>query len=609
MKQNTKKETTMTLSKSLTIMGLCLLASSKEILANSKKKRKCHKYELVNVALNSRVQADPNCVLTKVQQGTIDFTKLPYWNYVSANFEPCIAVNPIDPQNIIITTQVARPFRNIPILYTLDGGKHWQSVSIPNSRCSAPVVDQATNDFGQASDPWVTFDKNGNAYASTLGVNGIYNEDGSFTGIYVNSGVLVFKSTDKGQSWNAPLRAFFSNDANAFPDKPAIYGSTVESETVYLVYHFPSSSQDETAVVTVFQRSTDGANFFEDPIIFEYNDIIVNGQQIPPVYIWGGAATTLPDGTLLVTARNSLFDTNEDIGFGPGHNEQILVNRSTDGGKTFGSTIVALPDATQTFAYDAPNNYFVRDTAVWHDIAVNNCNGYVYIATQDSTFNQNSEPDGFEFLGAGSVIIMSKDGGLTWSEKIPVNPTTTDSQAYMATVAVLKDGTVGVFYYTDRNHDYTGDDGSEFLQQDVYLSLFDKDLNYLGEKRVTPNSFNLRKAPVLSFLGVPSYYIGDYIKCATDGNDFLVPLPIPKSHEAGFPLPAAPDEYTVVFDQQYTKFARVSPNLDSIHEKKQLQTNSNEKSTQPLLKKEKTHAKESIKKDRTRANHKRGRLS
>lgn len=522
------------------------LLSAGQVFAG-KASHKCTNKNLLNdIALNGRVQANPNCVLTKEQAETgFNIKETPRYNYLSFNFEPCIAVNPTDPDNMIATTHVSSLSREVPIFYTLNGGRTWQWVEIPNGRCQAPVVDGALNDFGTCSDPWVTFDKCGNAYATFPAANFLFTETSSTT---LDTGALVFKSTDKGQSWNAPLRPYYAFGRANLPDKPAIYGSTQERDTVFLTYH------NDSATVTTYQRSIDGGNFFEDPIVFRYEDV-----PLPKVFVWGAAVTTLPNGNVVLSVRNSLLDTNLDIGYGPGHNEQIYINISNDGGKTFGPTIIALPDATQCFADDRPNGYAVRDTAVWHDIALNSDNGYLYIVTQDSSFYPFGEPDGFEFLGAGSVIIMSKDGGLTWSEKIPVNPTSTDFQAYMATVAVLKDGTVGVFYYTDRNHTYEGDNGSEFLQTDCYLSLFDKDLNYLGEKRVTPESFNLRRAPVSPFVGLATYQIGDYQKCGSTGKEFVCPLSIPKSDVApGFPLPPTVDEYTEITDRQFTKFARVA---------------------------------------------------
>jgi len=504
---------------------------------------------LTIVSKDSKIQASPNCMLIKDQEG-IDLTQFPQYNYLGFNFEPCIAVNPKDKNNIIGYTAVQLGgSRNIEcsVFYTLDGGKTWSTVTLNLGRCMKPTLEGSITDIGSGGDPWVTFDKDGFAYVSYLAFDRVINpETGSPTGPPINSSVLILKSTDKGRSWDAPVRVNYAEGFNppAIGDKPGVFGN-LKTNGLYLTYH------DQVSVTTI-HRSIDGGNFFEDPTVLQYLD-----TPYSPYFIWGSNIVNLRDGTVILAVRNSIFDTELDIGFGPGNNEQIYINRSTDNGATFGPTITALPDSRGTVAYDAPNGYIVRDAVLWVDIAVNKCNDYLYATVQDSRFNPNSVPDGFEFLGAGSVIIMSTDGGFTWSSPVPINPTTTEFQAYMPSVSVAKNGTVGVFYYTDRNHNYEGDDGSEILETDVYVSLFDKNLTYLGEKHVT--QFNLRKAPVLPAFGFNAYYIGDYSKSQSVHNDFASLLPIANSDgSGGFPLPGAPGEYTELSETQFSKFARVS---------------------------------------------------
>ena len=507
--------------------------------------RKCRDVFISDIALNGRVLANPNCRLIPEQQGIINLLTAPVYDYFADNFEPIVAVNPKDPNNIIAADFVVNLRRETPVFYSLDGGKTWQWVNVPANQCMQTIPEGAINDFGSSGDPWVSFGKDGDAYFSIGTSNRLFRPNGTVLRI-LGGAVLIFKSTDKGQSWNAPVSLAFN--PIQFPDKPAIFASPLITDLIHVVYH------EIGLISTTYQRSVDGGNLWLSPIVLTYDDV-----DYPKVFIWGANVATLPDKTVIVSVRNSIFDTALDIGFGPGQNEAIYINRSFDNGASFGPTIVAIQSLTQTIAWDPVTEYIIHDTSIWHDIDVNKCNGYLYIIAQDSTFYTGpSLNDGFEFLGAGTIIIMSKDGGVTWSKKIPINPTSTDKQAYMATVTVLDNGIVCVPYYTDRNQNYEGDDGTGPLNTDVFISLFDKNLNFIGEKRVTENSFDMRKFNAEIFIGYPAFAVGDYLKCDSICNDVLIPLIIGNQDQVGtFPRPPTVPVHTIIRDSQYLKFARV----------------------------------------------------
>ena len=52
----------------------------------------------------------------------------------------------------------------------------------------------------------------------------------------------------------------------------------------------------------------------------------------------------------------------------------------------------------------------------------------------------------------------------------------------------------------------------------MHLSLFDEGLNYLGERRLTAASFDLRQ---MVLTGPRGYFPGDYVGLSTTGTDFV----------------------------------------------------------------------------------------
>ena len=81
------------------------------------------------------------------------------------------------------------------------------------------------------------------------------------------------------------------------------------------------------------------------------------------------------------------------------------------------------------------------------DIAAGVTAGRVYAAWQDGSFS--GPPRGKEH--AGIAFSQSLDGGLTWTTKIQINQVPA-TQAFIPSVAVAADGTVGVTYYDFRNN-------------------------------------------------------------------------------------------------------------------------------------------------------------
>ena len=184
---------------------------------------------------------------------------------------------------------------------------------------------------------------------------------------------------------------------------------------------------------------------------------------------------------------------------------------------------------------DPDTEIVVQAVAEDIDVALNNCRNKIYLVTLDPRFNSTG--------GAGVTIIMSNDGGKTWSDPVPVNPNTLDVQTFLPSVAVLEDGTVGVMFYDFRFFK----SGDISLKTDVWLALFDENLtHWLGEIRLTDESFDSRQ--FLRRVAPGSIYdnalfIGDYVKMIAYKNTFLSSFCISNPPYGVGPAPPANKEF------------------------------------------------------------------
>lgn len=142
-------------------------------------------------------------------------------NPQTAFVEPVVAVNPEDPDHIIVAA-ISMPTEvfdgwwdswRVQVLVSTDAGKNWKQVRLP--------------DFTTFSgDPWLYWDKRENLYLSVLAENLERNDD-SFK-------PYLFHSEDGGFSWSKPKRVIFNEDKTF--DHPVIAGRSDEpGQPLYIV--------------------------------------------------------------------------------------------------------------------------------------------------------------------------------------------------------------------------------------------------------------------------------------------------------------------------------------------------------------------------------------
>ena len=427
--------------------------------------------------------------------------------YRNSETEPHLAVNPTNPANMITGWHQDRwstgGAQSLGAAYTVDGGATWQQVVIPFTRCSGAAPGSA-GDYERASDPWISFSPNGTAHYMALVEQESVNENA----------MVVARSTDGGRTWSSPV-VIARNPAqdkvhrSLFNDKNTLTADPFDSRLVYATWTLFRNG----ITSLVFARSTDGGQTWSPA-----KPIATMGNAAPveqAVFRQAAQIVVLPDRTLVNAFFRILFN---EVTRRVTYEQAVL--RSTDQGRHWTRVDTRVASFASVTAVDPELGIPVRDAQELPIIAVNRATGQLYMTWQDGNANSDGR--------AGIVVARSNDGGATWSTPVRVNQgTTADVQAFLPVVAVDAQGRVGVLFYDWRN-DVLGD---PWLSTDVWLSLFDADLNFLGEHRLTPQSFDMRQMVITGSRG---FFPGDYVGLSTTGSDFVAAFTV--ANNLGLPV-------------------------------------------------------------------------
>ncbi len=513
----------LSLTVSITYVLPCFGKSHDSNCTSSVYKKKPKALPPVQVTNISRLTEDLNCLQLN------DMAELTGYTYFrNVSFDPRIAVNPTNPKNMVIATQQdtmtdadynGSAVLSILVLYTLDGGKTWNPSNLVMSRCQGSTLFEANDNFISAYFPGVAFDNQGNCYVlSSSYYLFAANEQPD---IETDEGNIFAKSTDGGRSWTSVSAALRNEGTCNYLDFPHIHCDPYRENFVYI------ASSDNTCIVQdlcqapnydasiniIFQKSADGGLSWS-PVTTVDSFAPTDLSTCTP-YLVLPHIEVLADKTksLLIAA---LANQSQPDDVGPSPADQLYVWKSFDGGTTWTRYTVdaAIP---HVLAVDPDSEDPILPITSFNqlELTMNPCNGYLYLVYTSPQFN----PSGM----SGCVIRKSKDGGITWSNPRPVNPNSLDAQAFLPVVAVAKDGTVGVMYHDMRKHI----PGDEKLNTDVWLTLFDKELDHVEyEVRLTPQSFNTRKA-IRGYNGINDadcvfdYYLSTHVEIEANGNDFV----------------------------------------------------------------------------------------
>ena len=454
------------------------------------------------LALASSALATPVPGPLKLASGQSPFATCtiggPGTNFVNAEVEPFVAVNPANPKNVIGVYQQDRwdggGAHGLVTAFSSDGGTTWGHSFAPLSDCAGGT---ATNggDYPRSSDPWVSIGPDGRAYQVSI----------SFTADEVTSAVLASTSTDGGRTWSNPatvIKDVSSVPGVNFNDKESVTADPKIAGTAYVVWdrsRFPSDSAPLTALAhsfafrgtPYFSKTTDGGKTWSSPQAMTNANIFSIGNQI----------VVEPDGTLI-----DVFHYGKGSGIDQPNASLQGVMRSTDGGKHW-SPPITISNNPVTNDVD-PDTLFPLRTGAdigggIPDIGVDPGSGKLYVVWEDSRFS-----------GTHNDIAMSTSSneGKTWTTPVKVNQTPVPVLAFTPVVDVLPDGTVAVTYYDLRNN--TPDPGT--LLTDYFIADSHDGGGTWSEARLTPpTSFDDTTAPISR-----GYFLGDYQGLANDGTSF-----------------------------------------------------------------------------------------
>src|SRR3954468_21092508 len=332
-----------------------------------------------------------------------------------------------------------------------DGGTTWKDLGAGTIPAPLPA----------AGDASVAFAPNGDAYWACL----------SFSRETDASAIYVAKSSDLASLTTFAPVAETKDGRKVFHDKPFIAidgtGGPFRGRIYVTWTHF-----DATGGPIYISSSSNGGASWTKPLAVTPPDLPHNQGSSPGV---------APDGTLYIAYEN--FDT-------PTINvNQIMVSRSTDGGRTFARPVKvdAVFDICPQIAFDSCSllNTSFRVNS-FPSLAVSSCNGQVYVTWGDYR------------SGNADVVVSSSTDGARWSQVVRVNDDRTTTDQFFPSVAVTPSGDVAIAYY-DRREDPNNHD------MDTFLSVSGGSRLSFG-KAVRVSSAS--QDPDADFGG---FFIGDYI--------------------------------------------------------------------------------------------------
>ena len=363
--------------------------------------------------------------------------------------EPYIATNPTDPLNSICAFNINNFY------YTIDGN-NWTKVGVPFPG------------FSVIGDPVVCFDSLGIAYYVQLYQNG---------SVY---GIAIAKSTNKGITWSG---AYNVHSYSGLADKEWIVADQTAgpySNNLYIGWRqFGSTGMG-------FTRSTDGGLTWSSAVV-----TIIGTQG---AYVAVGPNGSIQGGSVYY-ARNVY--------------NAIVITRSTDGGLNFSPLVQAVPsfvgpgiicEGRYTVKGCIRTDNFPRMAA---DNGYSSSRGNVYIVYAANPVG----PD-----NADIFLVRSTNNGASWSIPVRVNDDATNTDQWMPTISVDRNGTIYIAWYDSRM-----DPVNNILTRLYGTTSIDGGLTFTANENISNESFNPDAMKVGQGSG-QAYYIGDYIGISAIGN-------------------------------------------------------------------------------------------
>ncbi|MDZ7738467.1 MAG: sialidase family protein [Bacteroidales bacterium] len=323
------------------------------------------------------------------------------FNNTRAN-EVSIAVNPVNTDNIIVGSNLDW------VYYSFTGGYSWTEDNITSSA------------HGVWGDPVLMFDEQGVAYYCHL-------SDPEEGDAKVDR-IVVQKSIDSGQSWDDGIgvglngtkvqdKEWICSDRGDSPYSGNLYMSWTEFDD------YGSADPEDRSRIR-FSFSDDRSASWAEPIVISDTE----GDCLDDDNTMEGAVPCV--------------DNNGNVYVAWAGPDGIYFDRSTDGGRSFGTDII-ISDMPGGWAFDVPGIY--RCNGMPFTVCDNSDSAYsgnIYVMWSD----QRNGTDNTDIF-----LIRSEDEGLSWSERMMVNTDGSSSHQFFPNITV--DPLTGIIYivYYDRS--------------------------------------------------------------------------------------------------------------------------------------------------------------
>src|SRR5215208_5079992 len=400
------------------------------------------------------------------------------------NTEPNIAVNPLDPEHLVVGV-IDYNFPSLSSYVSFDGGETWEG---PNQ------LRYFQEDLGAAGDPVVGFDRDGNVYMASISLGIEEFRLGSLVSATEISSIVVSKSEDDGLTWGEAISTARSTVettsapdetgrersevAAEFLDKPwfaigpdpddperdVIYVTYTEFKTRYTTLYadelpFLTSPITETTIRVV--RSSDGGATWSDPIgvsptVFQAEgvseedeggeggasaaeaqtddgEITQQAQQEGEAAgaeadqtVQGSQPAVMADGTVVIAYLDTTLDgVQEGLA-------TTMVTLSEDGGRTFAEPIQA--GVFREIHFRPRNTFFRWWGAAFPQLTVGP-DDEIYVAVTAKPGDKPTD-DGDIFL------LRSLDKGATWEAPVRINADDTDRIQFFPAIDVAPNGSL-----------------------------------------------------------------------------------------------------------------------------------------------------------------------
>lgn len=432
-------------------------------------------------------------------------------SFVSDEVEPFIAANPARGGNMVGAWQQDRwndgGSRGLVAGVSSDGGRHFQQTTLPFTTCAPGGIN-----FGRASDPGVAFDRTGLAYSIAVVFDGPF-------GTCIRNGIAAARSFDGGRTWR-DTRLISSNtgsgpNCNPTDDKELIFADPTRPLTAYAIWDRFVDVPGTAATAATLRMAPSGrlarssaaaaplaAPAQSSPAMLSVTHDGGNTWSAPQVVLQTGA-NEFTDGNSLVIDPHSgtLYDF--DVLTTPDNVDHLAYVRSDDGGQTWSPRHI-IRDIVRAEPNDPVTGAPVRAGEESLQ-AINPVTGQLYDMWEDPT------PSGGQFDQV--EMITSFDQGQTWSTPQIVS-TPTGRPAFMPTLAVTANGTVGITYYDYRN---LAADNTTTLPTDLWFKESPPGPLRFGPDVHVAGSFDMLVAPAVDVRG---HFIGDYQGITVAGGKF-----------------------------------------------------------------------------------------